>query len=301
MSDLAPDRHLQAALAHAPDRDEAAPAALTATILAAARREVQPPASRWAWLDRWLQPAPAAALAGVVLGTTVLVLWRGEVPPQAMPDAAGPAATEAAAPTAATASTTAAASTMLAPAAPAASTVATVTPPAAARSQAERLLTRTPEPLPAPPAAPAPAPAAATAKATADELPRMAAETARPAPAAVATDASAAPPPSRAAAAARAVAIDPLADVLPRLSAPAREAVSALQQAAAGRWRITATPMPDDATVLRDDAGQPLARAHRADDHVLWQRTEGDTRVWRADLPADAISGLQESWSTLRR
>lgn len=95
-----PDAHLLAALRQAPDAQLeasadmgealrfAARAAIAASAGAASTRATAAvPSRRWAWLDRWLQPGPAAGLAFVVLASVVVVLWRGEeVPTAARPE-----------------------------------------------------------------------------------------------------------------------------------------------------------------------------------------------------------------------
>jgi hypothetical protein len=102
MNDNPVDPHLRAALRHAPDVDLVPPTALDQRIKSAARQALQPshPASRdgsrWAHLRAWLhllsKPPGAAALATVALGTVMVVMWQGQVPPEAMPGAASSAA-----------------------------------------------------------------------------------------------------------------------------------------------------------------------------------------------------------------
>ena len=78
-----PDAHLRAALRHAPDADAAPPAALSARILADARRAVAPPR----WWQALGRPAGAAAFASVVLAGFIGLMWRGGPPPPAQPEA----------------------------------------------------------------------------------------------------------------------------------------------------------------------------------------------------------------------
>ena len=87
MNPIEPDPHLQAALRHAPDAQLAAPAELSAQILAAAHRSAaeaprQPVTAPsgwrlWAW---WRQPQASAAMATVLLAGVVGLLWRDEQP-----------------------------------------------------------------------------------------------------------------------------------------------------------------------------------------------------------------------------
>lgn len=82
------DAHLQAALFHAPDRDDEAPAHLSARILqqAAQANGRRAPAgqatARWRerWLRMWYRPRPAGALATVLVAGLVGLMWR-EGPP----------------------------------------------------------------------------------------------------------------------------------------------------------------------------------------------------------------------------
>ncbi|MFL6664037.1 MAG: hypothetical protein ACJ8G7_17835, partial [Rhizobacter sp.] len=85
------DAWLRAALRHAPDAGVDAPAALSATILAAAhasarrapgpRRAATPwPARLWHWLA---QPAAGAAFASILVATTVGLLWWNRPLPEA--------------------------------------------------------------------------------------------------------------------------------------------------------------------------------------------------------------------------
>lgn len=83
---------------------------------------------------------------------------------------------------------------------------------------------------------------------------------------------------------------------MPRLAGPSREAAATLQQAAAGRWQPSAEPMPADAHVLRDADQRPLARAHLAADHVLWQAVDAGAGVWRAELAPTVVAALRERW-----
>ena len=89
MKPIVADPHLQAALRHAPDAQLAAPAEVSAQILAAAHRSThetprQPAAAPTGWKLRWLpwwrQPQASAAMATVLLAGVVGLLWRDEQP-----------------------------------------------------------------------------------------------------------------------------------------------------------------------------------------------------------------------------
>ena len=92
-NDEARDAHLLAALSHAPDRDVAPPADVSAAILGQAQAAVRPPrARRPTWHEglrtafrRLLQPAPMAAFGTVAMATLIGVMWSGEEPPEATP------------------------------------------------------------------------------------------------------------------------------------------------------------------------------------------------------------------------
>jgi len=87
------DAHLLAALRHAPDRDLAPPARVTAAILdhaqAAVRGSRARSAAPWGgWRSVWgqlWQPAPMAAFGTVAMATLIGVLWGGKEPPEAVP------------------------------------------------------------------------------------------------------------------------------------------------------------------------------------------------------------------------
>ena len=87
------DTRLRAALDHAPDAGAEPSAAVDRRILAAAREAVTPArraavAPWWQRLfDALMKPQAAAAFATLVLGTAIGLMWRGEVPPDAMPSA----------------------------------------------------------------------------------------------------------------------------------------------------------------------------------------------------------------------
>ena len=84
------DAHLLAALRHAPDRDVAPPAQLSAAILGQARQaaRAKPGAapSRWRalWAGLW-QPAPMAAFGTLAMATLIGVMWQGQKVPEAAP------------------------------------------------------------------------------------------------------------------------------------------------------------------------------------------------------------------------
>jgi hypothetical protein len=84
------DAHLVAALRHAPDRDVAPPAQLSAAILEQAQRALRSqrpaPASGWRLLwERLWQPAPMAAFGTLAMGTLIGVMWGAQEPPDATP------------------------------------------------------------------------------------------------------------------------------------------------------------------------------------------------------------------------
>jgi hypothetical protein len=81
------DAHLRQALAHAPDADRAAPAHVSAQILAAAHRAAAEPAPRpapagWArwWSGRPARWGSSGALASVLMAGFVGWMWRDGVP-----------------------------------------------------------------------------------------------------------------------------------------------------------------------------------------------------------------------------
>ena len=148
------DAHLVAALRHAPDRDVAPPAQLSAAILDRAQQALHArrpaDASGWraVWAQLW-QPAPMAAFGMLAMGTLIGVMWSTQEIPEATPGLRpqGVAVAPAAA---------------LAEAAPAASAVPEPAPRDADRDAAERsVAARKPTAQPAP----APVPARRSAKA----------------------------------------------------------------------------------------------------------------------------------------
>ncbi len=84
------DAHLLAALRHAPDRDVAPPAQLSAAILSQAQQALRgrPSAptggwrAAWAWLWR---PAPMAAFGTLAMASLIGVMWRVQEMPEATP------------------------------------------------------------------------------------------------------------------------------------------------------------------------------------------------------------------------
>ena len=98
--DEAIDAHLRAALRHAPDQHERAPAMISARILAAAHQAAPPVQARPGWLPQWLAApwAGAGSLAAVLLVSGVLWVQRDALPPAVAPsevasEAEAPAAT----------------------------------------------------------------------------------------------------------------------------------------------------------------------------------------------------------------
>lgn len=84
------DAHLVAALRHAPDRDVAPPAQLSAAILGQAqqalrgRRPAPPGGWRAVWERLW-QPAPMAAFGTLAMATLIGVMWSTQEIPEATP------------------------------------------------------------------------------------------------------------------------------------------------------------------------------------------------------------------------
>ena len=84
------DAHLVAALRHAPDRDVAPPAQLSAAILDHAQQALRgrraAPSGGWraVWERLW-QPAPMAAFGMLAMGTLIGVMWSTQEIPEATP------------------------------------------------------------------------------------------------------------------------------------------------------------------------------------------------------------------------
>lgn len=271
MKPVEADAHLRAALRHAPDAEVAAPADVSAQIIAAAHRSageraapaVRPPTARGRW---WLQPWGASgALATVLMAGVIGLMWRGETPGPAR-DAAAPQLAQVPGPTPAPASSPAAAEAANATAAVQAPAVTAIAAPAAK-----------PRPLAGPPAAkPAPKPSLqamapepgetmATAREAAPTAGPRAAETASRM---VAQDQAAAAAP--AALAAQALA--------PPAAAPSR------QRAAAGAAAVAAV------------APAPWRTAPQAGDQFSWQpagRLMAPDAAWLARLSAQTAGRWQ--------
>lgn len=246
---IKPDAHLRAALRHAPDADAAAPADISAQIIAAAHRSAaeraapptRAPTTRGRW---WLQPWGASgALATVLMAGVIGLMWRGEAPGPAREESV-PQVAQAPLPVLVRvpSSTPAppAADALATPPAPA-PTPAPVTPPAAAKP---RVLAAAPAVKP--PTKPAAQSMAAepseTVASARDAGAAITAAPPAPAPAALAAPAAPPPPPAAAAnqratqrAAQEQIAAAPAA--LSRLRAPA----GAAQQPP---WRTS--PQPGD-------------------------------------------------------
>jgi hypothetical protein len=118
MSPIEPDEHLRQALRHAPDAELAAPAFLSAQIVAAAHRsaaeQVRAGASRRWNLGSWGRPhwGASGALVTVVMAGFIGLLWRDEAPG---PAREAPEAVVAQAPSATTADAVPARTTATAP------------------------------------------------------------------------------------------------------------------------------------------------------------------------------------------
>ena len=274
MSDELPrDEHLRAALRHAPDREAAAPAALSERILAQARAAAAPaprPGFVERWLGWWSRPVAAGAFASLLIAGFVGLMWREGPPPEALPEAA-PAATPAIreAPAQAAAPP------------PAAAPAPAPAPPAQAQRpperRREREATRPALPPPGPAPAPAPMPAPAPAPAAAPPPPAM------PRADQAATEQAA----GRAAAAAKAVAApDPLAAALNLLFSadddpPLRERLAALRRRVQSAWTPAAVP-PTPPEPLQATDGRLLGRLWIEPGRIVWQDPQG--RAWQAAL-----------------
>ena len=282
------DAHLRAALHHAPGHDASPPAALDARVLARAHAATSTP--WWRRLasaaDGLMQPAPAAALATLVMATTTGLMWRGEVPPEALPTAPPQAVAPAPAPTTPVAAVSA---TSAAPA-------PTPTPRSAVVAQ------------PAAPAAKA-RPAPAAEKLTRDEAvsPSVAdaAPTPAPAPPALAsaterseTRAKVTQAPAAAFAPRAAAMLDPFASVLQAMASddPRHAAMHELQQVGQGRWQrmsIAAAATADSSATIdiKDANGRALGLLRLDDSAAWWQAADGS--IWRAELPAPELAAIR--------
>lgn len=305
------DPHLLAALHHAPDRDVAPTAQLSAAILAEAQQAlrelaVAPRASRWriwqAAFDRLWQPAPMAAFGTLVMGAVIGVMWQGQEPPDATP-ALRPqrAATP---PTSVGTASSERAPVELSPAASAAAAEPTL-PSAAAhdRSRAQdAALSKAPH-------EPAAAARAGSATERREALGKTHADPARPPP-----RASAEAVPGHLAAAAAPMPEEPLAQAVVALDAALRsdpERVqwrltpqrvlahdaerrawwSALQGASEGRWQRAASSSARVVlTVLID--GAPAGSIAFEPQAVVW--TDASGSAWRAPLGTAELRALQE-------
>ena len=281
---LEPDAFLRAALRHAPDHDTAPPPGLSRSILEAARRATQgravdAPPRRWrAALAQRLrsllhQPGATAALASLMLGTVIGLMWRDGPPPDAALDrdiaAPSPRGDVAAvpAPAGAAAAPTKSVTAPTLPTAP--------TPPAVPARPAPA----SPAAAPATPAAKA-APRTSAVKASADEarsrhavtvapsaeVERRAAEPAQ-VPADDAPPLAAARAPGPRAAADAGLALGRSADAAGRV-----DAASAQQGAALARER--AAPALRDAPLAADDPLGPVLAALHAGPENDAQRSE---------------------------
>lgn len=324
-----PDAHLRAALRHAPDRDLQPPRALSAHILAEARRAVAPPPwpqRFWAWLAR---PVPAGAFSSLLLAGFIGLMWR-EGPP---PEAVGPE-TVAQAPQ--TASVPQALEEPQATPAQSTPPVSSANGQAASREQAARAKEqvakarsaapppelgageapsasaredRTPEsivvPPPPPPPAPDQGPAAPEAGATPPAMATSRAEpSATPAPLAR-DDAPAGLAPRRLMGSANASRAppggpDPLAASLAAWRSAGPESAASrrwwedLRARTLGRWRLADPVDGVGVILLTGPDGQPLGRLRWEPAAVRWQPT-GDARGWRAALPAADVEQLREA------
>ena len=308
---LEPDAFLRAALRHAPDHDTAPPPGLSRSILEAARRATQgravdAPPRRWrAALAQRLrsllhQPGASAALASLMLGTVIGLMWRDGPPPEAALDrdiaAPSPRGDVAAvpAPAGAAAAPTESVAAPTLPTAP--------TPPAVAARPAPA----SPAAAPATPVAKA-APRTSAVKASADEarsrhavtvapsaeVERRAAEPAQ-VPADDAPPLAAARAPGPRAAADAGLASGRSADAAGRL-----DAASAQRGAALARER--AAPALRDAPLTEDDPLGPVLAALRAGPKNDAQRSERSA----ADSMAESVVPQRDAalawWVELQR
>lgn len=256
------DAHLLAALRHAPDRDVAPPAELSAHILGQARQAVQgghaAAASRAGlagllkrWFDGLSRPLAAGAVGSVLVAGLVGLMWREGPPPQALPGSEPVAVAPVGSATGA------------APAAAADSSVAALTPPTAT-----------------PAADPAAAPAAATTPAAAPApLARARAPAAAPAP-----------PPAAPSPQARAPAPPPHADVV--AATKSAENHPAARPAAPE----AASPPPEPAQPLRSEpsvaAALPAPAAPAGAGPALAEASSPSVAADRARVPPTRLAAL---------
>jgi hypothetical protein len=319
------DAHLRAALRHAPDQHERAPALISARILAAARQAAPPARARLGWLPRWLAApwAGAGSLAAVLLVSGVLWVQRDALPPAVAPSEV---ASEAAAPTQAAPATAAAplaqtrppatqaAETLVSrsaspqPVAP--STTRPVTPPdARSDGRAERLAS------PAPAAEPESvrqqfSPSAVADQAAARSEQRLPERRAMAAPARAAPSSAPSSAPSVAHAlagatpAAPAAATPIAADSASGWSAAAPGAVprplpAGWLQALAAATPVWTEASPADAALAEARAvslwreGEAVVWLQLARDRVQW--CSAATGCWRAAISAESSSALSDA------
>ena len=282
------DDHLRAALRHAPDRETAAPAQVSARILREARAAATPPRAGWlrqAW-DRvvawWSRPALAGAFGTVLLAGVIGLLWRdGPPPPPAPPGRPDLARTEAAPPDPSTS-----------PPSPATSSYFRhSTAPAAAEAPAPRAATDVAR-REAPPRAkamptPAPPPPAQLGTASTEDA---AASVSAPVPATESPAESFAKVLSKPMAGLAGPSADPLVDPLggpitaltgAAADSPAalqRARLQALQRRTAGRWQATSPLGADEGEWVLDLQGRRLGRLRVSEADVVWQPLQGPAR-----------------------
>ncbi len=321
MKDIERDPHLSAALRHAPDAGLAAPADISAQILAAAHRAAaeRPAAARSKIAMPWRLGA-SGAFASVALAGVIGLLWRGEPAPgpavERMAEAAPAAPVVVAAVPAAGGAPPAVvvAAAPSAPSAPSASSAPSAPAPAARRAMVpERRLAAAPAPTvvneaaPLPMSAPVPAPAPLPSLAQAADSTAAATEAtaARPARGEMLRSQGA----QRAAAPAAVMAVprpdgpwmDALAEgkaVQWRVDGEARAPTSswlyALAAQTEGRWR-PASGMPaaaGDNMVQWWRGDLPLGRLWLGAQRVLWCDAQG--RCEEAALEAEVASALRK-------
>jgi hypothetical protein len=294
------DAHLVAALRHAPDRDVAPPAQLSAAILGQAQQALRArrpaPASAWRalWAQLW-QPAPMAAFGTLAMATLIGVMWSTQEAPEATPSLRPEAVAVApAAP--------------LAEVAPAASTVPTPAPALssaerdqAVRSEAAREpAERAPGPAPVPRSAKAEKSSAVARRsadaATAEPEARLAAAAGKAAESAATTLPPAAPPPP-------APLVRQAAPQEPegQREAFAKSMADAAPAAARARNDMAAVA-PAPATTL--GTARPLAASPLAAADIAAAMAGDAARVrWRvaADRPVAHEAAQRDWWSALAR
>ena len=317
VSDDERDPHLLAALHHAPDRDAAPTAQLSAAILTEARQALRAPgvaprASRWriwqAAFDRLWQPAPMAAFGTLAMAAVIGLMWQGNEPPDATP-----ALRPQRAATPPTSVGTASSERAAAEPSTAASAAKFASPPAAARDRTQAPDGRLRQDGDARAKdAQRSAPTALTARTRRDEQANAQAQPrAEPgAPTQHAQDAALSTAPNEPAAAARANTAAERREALGKtLADPARPPPRASAEALSGRLAAGVAPMPEEPlapavaaldAALRSDPARVQWRltpqrvlAHDAERRAWWSALQGATGGrWQRAAGGSARVGL---------